>query len=368
MARDVAEGLDEENPDHDAIFGRIEDTLLDARTHSKANMVTIGSEEEAEVFANIQNKEKTNLLQTGIGPIDERAGGVARTNVFLIAANTGGGKSVCGGQIALNAMKNKLSVCWVSLEMDDEECWERIWANVADVEHHKIKNGITTAEEDDLVAKARRRIERWCKKHKIRFSTYHPGYADPWDLYYQLKPYNFDVVIIDYVGLLRPPKGVEAKERIQLGASVQALKIIAGRSYLNCVMYVLAQLNEEDDVKYSKAMKEHSNFVLQWRRDERAKETHRILARLTKGRNSPLFSFWWKEEFPYMRLTADGVAGEKEVKEALKGRGGKGKRGSDEGIPKDTSDKAAKDRGRDSARSRRKKKQRPLAMGELTIF
>jgi hypothetical protein len=60
---------------------------------------------------------------------------------------------------------------------------------------------------------------------------------------------------------------------------------------------VLAQLNEQGDVKYSKAIREHSDYMLTWVYGDAEKESHLIEINIVKARHSKSFKFPLVENF-----------------------------------------------------------------------
>lgn len=306
----AAEEISKDNPDHDLLASEVEEKLMQIRSSTGAEMVHAGhGGNDKRLFNSILDDENPlELVKTGWKTFDEETGGFARTNLIFLAANYGGGKSVCGMQLGLNMYRQGYNVLWVSLEMDEGEAWERIWSNVSGVEHDAIRRRKLTSKQKRQLEKARKDFTKHGRSRKCRFSTYHPGYIDPWQLVSEVRGYNFDVLIVDYISLLRPPPGTPNEERIQLGEIAKALKIAAGKRYLNCVMIVEAQLNDDNRLKYSRAMAEHANNVLWWRMDDRARERGEVVVHQDKARNSRLYDFFLRFQFELMTMVDGGLA------------------------------------------------------------
>lgn len=308
-AKGIAEEIEKDQPDHDALAANLENTLVSLRSSTGAEMVHAGDggNDQALFTRIIDGDSPLEIIPTGIDTFDEHTGGFARTNLVFLAANYGGGKSVCGMQLGLNMYRKGFNVLWVSLEMDEDEAWERIWSCVSGVEHDPIRRHKLTSKQKKTVERARKDFYRHGKKRKCRFSTYHPGYIDPWQLTSEIRGFDFDVVIVDYIGLMKPPPGTPNEERIQLGEIAKVLKIVAGKRYLNCAMIVEAQLNDDNRLKYSRAMAEHANNILWWRMDDRAREKGEVIVHQDKARNSRLYDFYLKFDFATMTMYDGGL-------------------------------------------------------------
>jgi len=363
MAKRIGEEISEEHPNHDELWASLEHNLLDARSATGAEIFHAGQGANEDVlFDSIINDDTPlEIIPTGLATFDEHTGGLARTNLVFLAANYGGGKSVAGQQLGLNMYRLGYNVLWVSLEMDENEAWERIWANVAGVAHADIRRRRLTSKQKRILASARKDFLRHGRTRKCRFSTYHPGHVGPWQLSSQIRGYNYDVVIVDYINLLKPPPGTPNEERIQLGETAKALKLVAGKRYLNAVMIVLAQLNDDNRLKYSRAMAEHANNVLWWRMDDRARERGEVLVHQDKARNARLYDFFIKHDFEHMTMSDGGLA---EDRSNIKR-----KRDASSETPRKEAGAREKRKEKGSKKRKQRKKQksgRRSAMPELT--
>jgi len=101
--------------------------------------------------------------------------------------------------------------------------------------------------------------------------------------------YDADVVIIDYISLL---KGADSDDAWQkLGAMARLAKINAEAT--NRVNMLLCQVSDEGKIRYARAISEHSTNSLIWvaKKEERQKEIGRITVEQPKARNSRSFPF-----------------------------------------------------------------------------
>jgi len=308
LAKDSAEEISRDNPNHAGLASKIESYLMSVRSSTGSMIFHVGASNEGGLFQSVlDDNESMELIPTGFESFDTNTGGFGRTNLVFFASNYGGGKSVFGMQVGINMYLAGYNVLWVSLEMDEGEAWDRIHSNISGVEHDAIRRRKLTPYQKDELQRARKRFIAHGVKHKCRFSTYHPGYIDPWQLLAEIRGYAYDVVIIDYIGLLMPPHGTSNEERIQLGETAKILKIIAGKRYLNCAMLVMAQLNDDNRLKYSRAMAEHANNLIWWRLDDASRERGNVIAHQDKARNSRLYDIQLLLDFQHMRIQDGGV-------------------------------------------------------------
>jgi len=107
-----------------------------------------------------------------------------------------------------------------------------------------------------------------------------------------LKP---DVIVLDYINLLTSSTGADDAQWLQLGNISREAKLLANK--LNCVVILLAQIDDTYNLRYSKAIKDHANFVMSWVRDEAAQIARRIVIKQQKARNAPLYPFELDDRF-----------------------------------------------------------------------
>lgn len=323
LYKNTADELVKESPDHTMISSLMEEGLRSIRSRTNSAIFHGGDEEtEGKIADSILSDETpTELIRTGFETFDRETGGFGRTNLVFLAANYGGGKSTAIMQLGLNMHSLGYNVLWVPLEMDENEAWERVWSNRADIPHDLIRRRKMTPSQKDIFMKTRDKFRKSSSKNKCRFSTYHPGYVDPWQLSAEIRGYNYDVILIDYINLLKPPAGTPNEERIQLGELAKLLKILAGKRYLNALIIVAAQLNDDNRLKYSRAMAEHANNVIWWRMDDIAREKGWTVVKQDKARASRLYDMVWNFKFDTMTVSDGGMAQAEVEKQVVRGDG-----------------------------------------------
>ena len=292
-ARDVVDSIREPSPKSiQQAIDALEGVIMGARSqYESAALVTAGRGENAEpVIAQVLDQTKPDRVTTGFKRFDEASGGFARKDLVLVAATTGGGKSVMANQLAINAyLGQNRNVALVSFEMDEEEIYARILAALTDINFSKIYLRRLSFKQ---VVRCRRAWETFTehgKRNGCRFSIWCPSFeVTPAQVGAMLKPGNFDEVLIDYVGLVESGENKALWEN--LGVITRGFKAMA-RNQDNVVV-VMAQLDEESNkVKYSKAMRHHSSYVWKWKYEEEQEETGEITVEMEKARHCRAFNF-----------------------------------------------------------------------------
>jgi hypothetical protein len=86
----------------------------------------------------------------------------------------------------------------------------------------------------------------------------------------------------------------------QLGNAARFGKVFASNN--NCLVVMCAQLSEEGAIRYSKAIKDHSDNMWSWVYNKEAQESHVIWIHQQKSRNQKAHSFGLVESFETMTI------------------------------------------------------------------
>ena len=246
------------------------------------------------------NRGSINLARTLWTQFDAINSGLSFGSLVTVAATTSGGKSAVA---FINMMTNfalqGLKVAGASLEMSKEQITERQTAFVSGVPMHKIRSGKWTPEEEKHINKssqllleliAKRGGSYWVLKQLDKDSSI----TEMLTLLYEKGPH---VILIDYINLLRLPSGKDKWEA--LGEVAREAKVFADSH--NCIVILLAQLNDDERVKYSKAVEEHSDNVLVWSYPPLNRPGY-IQVKQIKARNQVPYNFYLVEDFANMRV------------------------------------------------------------------
>jgi ribonucleotide reductase alpha subunit len=187
---------------------------------------------------------------------------------------------------------------------------------------------------DEEKARIDKKFTKWLKKIKKKggqYTLFKPQ-SDMTleEIYAATGAYNYDVSIVDYVTLLADMDGDDQWRKI--GAAGRFAKIDAeNRKRVNIL---LAQLNDEGKIRYSRALTEHSNLSWIWLADDESKETGYTRIEQAKSRNSRAFPFYVKMIYNLMRV--------ENVDQEQFGGASLGKVEEEEGSKKRKKDKAKK--------------------------
>lgn len=243
------------------------------------------------------NSDET--IPTGIKAFDEGAGGFARGALVTIGANSGGGKSTLASAMAVNMASMGYKVLLVPLEMSKREMTARIMANVTNTDLTKILQQRLAEGERELVYKRYRSWVKKCKAKGGRYTIFRPDEdMDIEEIVAAISAYDCDVVIIDYISLL---KGVDGDDQwMRLGSVARYAKINA--EIENRVNILLCQVSDEGKIRYARAISEHSANSWIWVATDETKETGITRIEQAKSRNSKKFPFYVKIIYNLMKV------------------------------------------------------------------
>jgi replicative DNA helicase len=237
---------------------------------------------------------KKDIVLTGFTEFDSRTGGIFKKNVLVTASVPGGGKSAMALQMAAFQYLCGKRVCIVSYEMDISEIESRLYSNVSRINH----SDMNLKKLDD------RRKKMVVDRYDKFISATNTGCLTLWapereltipQIAMEIKPRNYDIVYIDYLGLLYNDPKKQMWEN--LGNHTRDAKLAANS--LNAAFVLLAQLDEDNTtkIKYSKAIKANANFVWTWECGDKERESGIIDVRQQKARNAPIYNFYLEIDF-----------------------------------------------------------------------
>ncbi len=200
----------------------------------------------------LYGEDNDSIIPTGWRTFDDRNGGLGRGSLVTVGANSGGGKSQFAVSLAKNIASMGYKVLIVPLEMSKKEMSSRLVANVAQEDSLNIT--LKRVEDPDKVY---RKYKNWVKKLKAKKGQllFFKPEADLTidEIFASISSYAVDVVIIDYISLL---KGVDGDDQWrQLGAACRYAKINA--ELANRVNIMLCQVSDEGKIRYAGAIREH---------------------------------------------------------------------------------------------------------------
>lgn len=291
----------EQTIDLDGLGKKIADLITKARSSGLRDHIFthIGIDSNIKTVVQKMLAEDNTYIPTGFKTFDNRSYGLPRGEVFLVTSHTGSLKTLLMYQIAMNMATYGAKVCYIPLEMNERQMMRRHIANIAHIPLVKLlqAKNLNQQERNNLWMSLQQ-YESRLKRINSRLSILTPdtdiSVADALTL---VQPYAFDAVFMDYISLFKDADDERQWQR--LGQAVRFAKIWA--EHTNTLVGIAAQLNEEDRVRYSRAMAEHASNQWRWKYDQIARETGIITIEQPKSRNQWDFSFELKVEPEYMK-------------------------------------------------------------------
>lgn len=233
-------------------------------------------------------------IPTGFRKLDAAIeGGMRRGEMVTLAGATGRGKSTLALGLAVQVAKSGGAALFLSLEMEERELARRAIFADAQVTHQLRAIGGISASEAERLATSTDELA----KLKLAIE-YRPGLRP---MTVRARAHRFqrdwnalDLVVVDYIGLMRPDSRQERRER-ELASITRELKLLA--SELHCAVIAVAQVNREavkrensaspprlSDLRDSGAIEQDSDAV--WFLHE--PEPERVVLVIAKNRRGPI--------------------------------------------------------------------------------
>jgi replicative DNA helicase len=208
-------------------------------------------------------------VSTGFPLLDSLTGGLRPGALYVVAAETGVGKSLFAANLLLSA---RVPSIVFSLEMDGHEVAERMLAAACSISTIRLVSGSVERSEVTLHPDRARILidDRPAPSmEEIAFITRALRRQE-----------KIELAIVDYLQIIRTPKG--ERREAEVAAAAYALRAMARSLSLSVI--ALAQLNRDGQVRDSAAI-EHAAHVLAI--FEREKGAEAATLRLQKNRSGP---------------------------------------------------------------------------------
>lgn len=161
-----------------------------------------------------------------------------KKHLMVLGARPSIGKSAWALNFALNAARANHKVLFISIEMDEEQMLDRLCALLVGVDSKKIAGGVVDVEEIKKTAINLIKGDSLIIKYSPRLTSS--------DLFTLVKTLGkFDLVVIDYLQLLKDPLNSNLTEAQRIGKITGNLKMLAGEQ--DCAVLALSQLNRENE-------------------------------------------------------------------------------------------------------------------------
>ena len=144
-------------------------------------------------------------IPTGISALDKVTTGLNKSDLIILGARPGMGKTSLALNVARNvAVNSKKTVCFFSLEMSRDQLAQRMLSNEASIESEKLRTGDLSADEWTRLAAAGKNLS----DVELYFDET-PGITVPEMKAKLRRMRKVDLVIIDYLGLMGSAKKTE---------------------------------------------------------------------------------------------------------------------------------------------------------------
>lgn len=181
-------------------------------------------------------------IPCGIGELDRMITGLNKSDLIILGARPGMGKTSFALNIARNVAVNAgRTVCFFSLEMTRDQLAQRMLSSEAGIKSEKLRTGELEEDEWTRLAQAGERLS----KADIYFDET-SSITVPEMKAKLRRMKRVDLVVIDYLGLMKSPKATENRVQ-EVSEITRNLKIMAKE--LKVPVIACAQLSRGTEVK-----------------------------------------------------------------------------------------------------------------------
>lgn len=170
----------------------------------RVNMRDRWKDKISEYHERKQDKTKAIGALTGFGPLDDMTRGIHPGELFLFAGRPGTGKSICLVNIAKHMFKQGKNVLLFSLEMPFEQYEDRFMSCYAQLNAKRMLLGALTQEEEQRLANSWQQVGTAGNQLEIIDFPQVNAFRVESELSRALDKFTPDVVIIDYLGIMKP--------------------------------------------------------------------------------------------------------------------------------------------------------------------
>ena len=230
---------------------------------AEANIFRIAQKRQKNDYAKIQdvlmknlkmiddaerNKGNTTGLPTGFSHLDEKTSGLQKSDLIIIAARPGMGKTAFALNIAAqSAVKAGASVIIFSLEMSQEQLGQRLIAMQARVESEKLKKGTLERKDWDRINVA---LDELNETKIVIDDTPGISVMEMRNKCRRLKAeQGLDLIVIDYLQLMTFDGRADSRQQ-EVSALSRHLKLLARE--MDCPVIVLSQLSRAPEQRQDK--------------------------------------------------------------------------------------------------------------------
>ncbi len=248
-AQSIIKDINENSRDSDALLAAAEQKIYDIRSGREVSglthIKTVIADETYDRLAKMTDPETRNDyigVPCGIGELDKMITGLNRSDLIILGARPGMGKTSFALNIARNVAVNAgKTVCFFSLEMTRDQLAQRMLSSEAGIKSEKLRTGLLEPDEWTRLAQAGDNLS----KSEIYFDET-STITVPEMKAKLLRMKKVDLVIIDYLGLMKAAKKTEGRVQ-EVSEITRNLKIMAKE--LKIPVIACAQLSRGTETK-----------------------------------------------------------------------------------------------------------------------
>jgi replicative DNA helicase len=199
---------------------------------------------------------------SGITALDQTLGYVRPGNVIVIGAKTSLGKSAMAHNIAGHACWNgyRKNVAIFSMEMKQEEVVERLFSQICSIRMSDIRDRELSSQDGEKMDKFIATIDPDSDPLRIIDDSIQEVEEIQSRCRQIKKKGGLDLVIVDYLQLISPGLTRDSNRQNELATISRKLKMMAND--LNVIVVSLSQLNEQNQLRESRAIGHDADIVL----------------------------------------------------------------------------------------------------------
>lgn len=184
-------------------------------------------------------------INLGFSKLDELLGGLEGGDVIIIGARPAVGKSAFVTQITSNLAKQGKRIGFYNLEMQEKQVYERFVVSESAIGLTRLRRATCfLGDEKERFDRANEVLEN---EENIVITT---GTKAVSEIRAESRHMGYDIIIIDYLQLLRADKTYRGNRYAEVGAISKAIKALAME--LNIPIIALSQLNRASEMRYEK--------------------------------------------------------------------------------------------------------------------
>ena len=217
------------------------EALLDGRESQSKTLAEIARENKDRYFKD----NEASRIYIGFPGLDDILGGLEGGDMIVIGARPGVGKSAFVTQVTTSLARSGKRVGFYNLEMQEKQIYERFVVAESGIGLTRLRRAVRfLGDEEERFRRANEVLE---KEDRIVITT---GSKAMSEIRSESRHMGYDVIVIDYLQLLRADKTYRGNRYAEVGAISKAIKALAME--LNIPVIALSQLNRVSEARDTK--------------------------------------------------------------------------------------------------------------------